>query len=102
MSIRDANDQGLPGNSDGLSLILNGLALCRLHHAAFDKLFVGVRPDGVIEARRDILEEEDGPMLLHGLKRLHRTRLHVPRGTDDRPDPDLLEICYARFVAAGG
>ena len=29
-------------------------------HAPFDRLFVGVRPDGVIEVRRDILEEQDG------------------------------------------
>ena len=92
----------VPDSEAGAPRVPNGLALCKLHHAAFDKLFVGVRPDGVIEVRRDILEEEDGPMLLHGLKRLHRTRLHAPRRTDDRPDPDLLEIRYARFVAAGG
>ena len=92
----------VPDSEAGAPRVPNGLALCKLHHAAFDKLFVGVRPDGVIEVRRDILEEEDGPMLLHGLKRLHRTRLHAPRRTDDQPDPDLLEIRYARFVAAGG
>ena len=92
----------VPDSEAGAPRVPNGLALCKLHHAAFDKLFVGVRPDGVIEVRRDILEEEDGPMLLHGLKRLHRTRLHAPRRTDDRPDPDLLEVRYARFVAAGG
>ena len=49
----------------------NGFSLCKLHHAAFDKYFIGVRPDGLIEVRRDILEERDGPMLLHGLKQLH-------------------------------
>lgn len=92
----------VPDSEAGAPRVPNGLALCKLHHAAFDKLFVGVRPDGVIEVRRDILEEEDGPMLLHGLKRLHRTRLHAPRRTDDRPDPNLLEIRYARFVEASG
>ena len=92
----------VPDSEAGAPRVPNGLALCKLHHAAFDKLFVGVRPDGVIEVRRDILEEEDGPMLLHGLKRLHQTRLHAPRRIADRPDPDLLEIRYARFVATGG
>ena len=92
----------VPDSEAGAPRVPNGLALCKLHHAAYDKLFVGVRPDGIIEVRRDILEEEDGPMLLHGLKRLHQTRLHAPHRTDDRPDPDLLEIRYARFVAAGG
>ena len=80
----------------------NGLALCKLHHAAFDRLFVGVRPDGVVEVRRDILEEQDGPMLVHGLKRLHQHRIHVPRRSEDRPDPVLLEVRYERFLAAGG
>jgi len=92
----------VPDSEAGAPRVPNGLALCKLHHAAFDKLFVGVRPDGIIEVRRDILDEEDGPMLLHGLKRLHRTRLHAPRRAEDRPDPDLLEIRYERFVAAGG
>ena len=92
----------VPDSEAGAPRVPNGLALCKLHHAAFDKLFVGVRPDGIIEVRRDILEEEDGPMLLHGLKRLHRTRLHAPRRAEDRPDPDLLGIRYERFVAAGG
>ena len=91
----------VPDSEAGAPRVPNGLALCKLHHAAFDKLFVGVRPDGIIEVRRDILEEEDGPMLLHGLKRLHRTRLHAPRRAEDRPDPDLLGIRYERFVAAG-
>lgn len=89
----------VPDSEAGLPQVPNGLALCKLHHAAFDKMFVGVRPDGMIEVRRDILEEEDGPMLLHGLKLLHRARLHAPRRAEDRPDPDLLEIRYNRFIA---
>ena len=46
----------VPDSEAGAPRVPNGLALCKLHHAAFDKLFVGVRPDGVIEVRRDILE----------------------------------------------
>lgn len=78
----------------------NGLSLCKLHHAAFDKYFIDVRPDGLIEVRRDILEEQDGPMLLHGLKRLHQTRIYRPRSSANRPDPALLEYRYVRFVRA--
>ena len=88
------------GEPGGDPRVPNGLALCKLHHAAFDRLFVGVRPDGVIEVRRDILEEQDGPMLVHGLKRLHRHRIHAPRRIEDRPDPNLLEVRYERFRAA--
>lgn len=80
----------------------NGLSLCKLHHAAFDKYFIGVRPDGLIEVRREILEEHDGPMLRHGLKRLHQTRIYRPRSSANRPDPELLEYRYTRFVHKAG
>ena len=70
--------------------------------AAFDKYLIGVRPDGLIEVRRDILEEHDGPMLRHGLKRLHQTRIYRPRSKANKPDPELLEYRYRRFVNAAG
>lgn len=92
----------VPDSEAGPPSVPNGLALCKLHHAAFDKMFVGVRPDGIIEVRRDILDERDGPMLLHGLKLLHNSKLHIPRKTEDRPDPEFLEFRYQRFVEARG
>ena len=92
----------VPDGEGGPPDVPNGLALCKLHHAAFDKLFVGVRPDGLIQVRRDILVEQDGPMLLHGLKRLHQSKLRTPRRKEHRPDPDFLAIRYERFISAGG
>ena len=50
----------------------NGLALCKLHHAAFDCHIIGVNPDYRVEVRVDVLEEIDGPMLEHGLQGFHR------------------------------
>ena len=44
------------------------MSLCRLHHAAFDRSFLGVHPDYIIRVRTDVLEEVDGPMLRHGLQ----------------------------------
>ena len=52
---------------EGEPKVSNGLALCKLHHAAFDCDIIGVRPDYVVEIREDVLEEIDGPMLQHGL-----------------------------------
>ncbi len=86
------------GEPDGEPIVPNGLALCKLHHAAFDRQFLGIRPDYVVEVRRDILEESDGPMLLHGLKEMHQLRLHVPRRATDRPSETLLERRYERFL----
>ena len=39
------------------------MLLFPLHHSAFDRFMLGVHPSYVNHARRDILEEVDGPML---------------------------------------
>ena len=62
----------------GEPVVSNGMSLCRLHHAAFDRLLLGVHPDYVIHVRPDILYEIDGPMLRHGLQGLEGQRLLVP------------------------
>ena len=82
---------------EGVPEVRNGLALCKLHHAAFDRMFIGIRPDLVVEVRQDILDEEDGPMLLHGLKELHNRRVWVPRHNRSRPSAELLEHRYTEF-----
>jgi putative restriction endonuclease len=91
--IRDADPEGEP-------TVRNGMALCKLHHATFDRFFVGVTPDYIIEVRRDIMDEQDGPMLLHGLKGLHNRRILVPRAGRDHPARNLLERRYEQFLAA--
>ncbi len=83
--------------SEGDPVVQNGLALCKLHHAAYDRHFLTVRPDYVIEVRQDVLDEEDGPMLLHGLKGLNQQRIVLPRSSELHPDPARLERRYERF-----
>ena len=85
----------------GLPVVSNGLALCKLHHAAFDGNFFGIRPDYVIEVRKDVREEKDGPMLLHGLQGLHETKIIVPRSENQAPNHELLEMRFERFRQAG-
>ena len=82
----------------GDPVVSNGLALCKLHHAAFDNFFLGIRPDYVIEVRPDVLDEEDGPMLLHGLQGLNEKRIFVPRSPRFRPSPERLQIKYQQFL----
>lgn len=84
---------------EGDPVVSNGIALCKLHHAAFDRQFLAVRPDYVIEIRPDILEESDGPMLLHGLKEMHEQKLILPVAKEHRPNPAFLEKRYQRFLA---
>lgn len=86
----------------GDPVVPNGLALCKIHHAAFDRNILGIRRDLVVEIRRDILKEEDGPMLRHGLQELHgRALLVVPRAQELKPDPVRLEERYHLFRQAG-
>ncbi len=89
------------GHPRGLPAVPNGLALCKIHHAAFDENILGVRPDLVVEVRRDVLDEIDGPMLLHGLQEMHGVHVQVPRVVQARPDRTSLEERYEEFRAAG-
>jgi len=40
-------------------VIPNGLALCKLHYAAFDSYIIGVTPDLEVKVRLDVPEEID-------------------------------------------
>lgn len=92
--IRDVDEGGLP-------VVPNGLALCKIHHAAYDRNIIGVRPDLHIQVRRDVLEEIDGPMLRHGIQEMAGLRLTVPRQRTAWPDPDNLERRYEEFLQVG-
>lgn len=92
--IPDADDEGLP-------VVNNGISLCKLHHAAYDRLFIGISPHYIVDVRADLLDEIDGPMLQHGLKELHGQSLILPRKSSDRPDRDRLDARYQLYRSAG-
>lgn len=82
----------------GQPVVPNGLAMCKIHHAAYDRQIIGVRPDYVVEVRSDILVEVDGPMLRHGLQDVHGWRLELPARLADQPDRHLLAQRYHAFA----
>jgi putative restriction endonuclease len=88
----------VPHSNAGPSTVPNGLALCKIHHAAYDHDIVGVRPDHVIQLRTDMLDEVDGPMLRHGLQEIHNKHLYLPRRSVDRPAPEFLEQRWEQFA----
>jgi putative restriction endonuclease len=92
--IREDADGGEP-------VVPNGVAMCAIHHRAFDAYVLGVRPDFKVEIRRDVLEEEDGPTLRHALQGLNGQVIQLPSRRTERPDKDLLEERYTRFRTAG-
>jgi putative restriction endonuclease len=91
----------IPDNMpESTSKIENGLSLCKLHHSAYDAFIIGVTPDYILQVRPDILEEEDGPVLQHGLKGLHQSKLILPNSKHHYPSRDALAWRYSRFVKA--
>jgi putative restriction endonuclease len=73
------------------------MALCKLHHAAFDSFLLGVTPDYLIIVREDILDEVDGPILKHGLQELHKTKIILPLRRTEWPSKEALEWRYEQF-----
>ena len=90
----DLHPQGDP-------VVRNGLCLCKIHHAAFDKNIVGISPEYRIHVSAKVLKEIDGPMLQHGLQELHNGKLIVPARKKDWPDPERLEVRFQEFQLAG-
>ena len=82
---------------EGMPVVTNGLSLCKIHHAAFDHVLIGIRPDYRVEVHPRILKEQDGPMLRHGLQGMHGTSLVLPRSRVHRPDRDRLAERYEKF-----
>ena len=91
--IPDSEEHGQP-------IVQNGLSLCKIHHAAFDKNIIGITPDFTIKVRRDILEETDGPMLIFGIQSLENNKIILPKDKRNWPDRDRLEVRYQQFKSA--
>lgn len=86
---------------DGVPVVSNGLCLCKIHHAAFDRNLLGIDADYVVHINKDLLLEQDGPMLRHGLQEMHLARLRLPTRTGDQPDRDRLSTRFDTFCEAG-
>lgn len=87
------------GNPLGDPIVSNGLSLCKIHHAAYDRRLLGITPDYGVRINARLLEEIDGPMLRHGLQEMHGRELTLPRSRQDRPDPQRLQVRLAEFAA---
>jgi putative restriction endonuclease len=85
---------------EGIAAVINGLALCAIHHLAFDRNLLGIDPGGVVHIADRLLREIDGPMLRTGLQGFHGEAIAVPRRPEDRPDPLRLESRFERFLDA--
>jgi putative restriction endonuclease len=81
----------------GAATVVNGIALCAIHHLAYDRNLLGIAPNGVVHIAQRLLREIDGPMLRAGLQEFHQAAILQPRESRDRPDPARLEVRFAEF-----
>ena len=82
---------------EGIAAVINGIALCAIHHLAYDRNILGIDPTGVIHIAERVLAEHDGPMLKTGLQGFHGHAITFPRVATDRPDPMRLELRFQEF-----
>ncbi|MDZ4235866.1 MAG: HNH endonuclease [Dietzia sp.] len=89
--LADTDERGLP-------VVTNGMAMCKIHHAAYDQNFLGVSPDFVVHINERLLADRDGPMLQYGLQAMNGRELELPRRRDERPDRDFLAERFEAFA----
>ena len=85
-------------DESGLPEVANGLSLCKIHHAAFDRYLIGISPDYEVKLDHRLLDEIDGPMLRHGLQEMHGVKLTLPSHRRDHPDRDRLKQRFDTFL----
>ena len=91
--VSDSEDGGEP-------VVVNGLSMCKIHHAAYDSNLLGVSPDYVVHVNNALLAERDGPMLRHGLQEMNRRPLTLPARRVEWPDRERLEQRFQTFGTA--
>lgn len=85
-------------DEEGVAHVTNGLALCKIHHAAYDNGIVGISPDYMVHIDQKTLDEVDGPMLLHGIQEMNGVPLTLPSKEADWPSKDALARRFDEFA----
>lgn len=91
--VPDRDERGRPE-------VPNGMALCRLHHGAYDRNLIGIRGDYVVQVSQRLMREKDGPVLEFGIKAFHDKEIHLPSRCAERPVPEFLAERFGSFEAA--
>jgi putative restriction endonuclease len=82
----------------GQPVVQNGLSLCKIHHAAYDRDLLGITSELEVRLNAALLDMADGPMLQHGLQEMHGRGLTLPRRRIDYPDPKRIDLRFHQFL----
>jgi putative restriction endonuclease len=90
----------LADTEGGQPIVTNGIAMCKIHHAAYDADIFGIDPTYKVGVRPDVMKELDGPTLRYTLQEINGSQIELPHRHSARPNPDLLEVRWQRFQQA--
>lgn len=90
----------LPDSAGGEPIVTNGIAMCKIHHAAYDADIFGISPSYRVGVRPDVMEELDGPTLRYTLQAIDGSMIERPSRRAAWPDPELLAVRWQRFKEA--
>jgi putative restriction endonuclease len=85
---------------EGVATVVNGIALCAIHHVAYDRNLLGIDPGELVHISGRLLRGADGPMLRTGLQGFHGVQINQPVRALDRPDPQRLALRFEEFESA--
>jgi putative restriction endonuclease len=75
--------------------------MCKIHHAAYDADIFGITPKYQVSVRPDVMKEIDGPTLRYTLQAINGSTIELPSRRTARPNPELLDLRWKQFLAAG-
>lgn len=82
---------------DGLPAVTNGVALCALHHRAFDRHLIGITSDYHLRVQASLRLRETSISSVRELTNLEGRKLHLPRRRQNWPDCDALSRRLVAF-----
>lgn len=99
-SLLDAAHITADSDETSSTSVTNGLSLCKIHHAAYDANIIGIDSSCKVHVSIKILNEVDGPMLLHGIQEMDQRELWVPRRNSEHPSAERLGKRFELFAVA--
>lgn len=100
-TLLDAAHIDADSSVDGEPVIPNGIALCKLHHYAYDANIVGLSPSRRIHISERVLALRPEGMTLNGLQAFHRRKLGVPAIAAQAPGEERLARRWHEFRKSG-
>lgn len=79
----------------GVAVVQNGLSLCSVHHAAYDRSIIRIKADYTVAVERGWIEAGDNFGRV-SLTDFDGRRIVVPSDATQRPNPDFLDWRFRR------